>query len=387
VGMILHPAVLSFLVALAVSALMVRIAPRHGFVAVPGRRGGHRRRTPLLGGVGIVAGVYAGAAYGWLLDPGWGGSELRPSLVFLGCALAMAVVGLVDDRFELHTRGKLLAQFGPIAIFAAYLIGVSPAGTFSALDGILMVVFLVGIVNTMNFQDNMDGLLAGLSCLLSLALGTLLGFACFPWGGGALPYAGFLSVLLFILAGASLGFLWLNRPPASLFMGDTGSLFLGFVLGGAGVLAAFTCRMAHYGFLASFRDGPVPVGASMADPPLLGGASEPWIFLTLLFGVPVMDGGLVVVSRIRHRRVLTAGSTDHISHRLMALGFSTMATLRTLYLATLACAALAVAYVPAANPIIPLGALAVALPLLVKLYLAPVYEEEAVKAATATEEP
>jgi len=157
-----------------------------------------------------------------------------------------------------------------------------------------------------------------------------------------------------VLAAACGGFLIVNFKPARIFMGDTGSMFIGFVLSAMALAIAFGDRLA---------------GQAVEGSPL-----APYVFVILLFGLPICDGGLVTVARIANRRVLTAGAKDHLSHRLVALGLSERGAVVTLYGAAALFSGCALLYGATQSLFVPLAALIAVLPALVKLYGAPVYE-------------
>jgi UDP-GlcNAc:undecaprenyl-phosphate GlcNAc-1-phosphate transferase len=157
-----------------------------------------------------------------------------------------------------------------------------------------------------------------------------------------------------ILAAACGGFLIVNFKPARIFMGDAGSMFIGFTLSAMALAAAFIGK---------------PGGHSVNGSPLVA-----YIFVILLFGLPICDGGLVTVARIANRRVLTAGAKDHLSHRLVALGLSERGAVVTLYGAAALFAGCALLYGATQSLFVPLAALVAVLPGLVKLYRATVYE-------------
>jgi len=274
-----------FFAGLAVSAALVPvikwIALRTGVVAHPRNDRWHRTTVPLLGGVSIALATLAGT----LLM-----GQAAEVSVPLAAAMAVFVAGLVDDLLALKPATKLIIQ---IALSAAVVYSGYQLYWVESrlLDSLLTMVWLVGLTNAFNLLDNMDGLCAGTALIVAVMLiaGLLLGEA----RAVATPEILFLSVV----AGAVTGFLIYNFPPASIFMGDSGSLMLGFIL------ATLTLN----------NDG---VRGSRAD--LLSAISGP-VFVLLL---PIFDTTLVTVLRLLAGRSPAVGGRDHSSHRLVGLGLS-----------------------------------------------------------------
>ena len=267
----------SFLIALAAGFVVRRVAPRIGLVNAPGGRSARarraaRRRTGNLAGRGRR--VCPGASHACFLDArcrcagherrgeqfrrrnrafgGRPGSVALPrrhacrriatagrrSLGVLAAASAAMLLGLVDDFRGLDWRLRLAVQ---TALAALLVFGKGWQLTLfldaPLATGLLSVVWIVGLVNSFNMLDNMDGLSAGVATIAAVMLAGVLLLAPNPiTHGPQLFVAGFLLVL----AGALAGFLWHNRPPARLFMGDAGSYFVGFCLGVATLLATFS---------------------------------------------------------------------------------------------------------------------------------------------------
>lgn len=270
----------AFAVALATVLLVTpatrRMALAWGLVAVPRGDRWHRRSVALLGGVTLWLGVLAGhLTSGAMLD-------LTP-LVALAAGSVMFLVGLYDDVVPLKPSTKLTAQ---IAVgCAAVAAGIVREWTGSpVVDALLSIAWVVAIANAFNLIDNMDGLSASVAVVTATAL-------CF-----SLPATDSGVVRLSAaMAGACLGFLAYNFHPATVFMGDSGSLFIGTTLS---VLALGTG--ANVG---------THVAATIALP-------------ALIMLIPVFDVAFVTVARMLSARSATTGGRDHTSHRLVALGFS-----------------------------------------------------------------
>jgi UDP-GlcNAc:undecaprenyl-phosphate/decaprenyl-phosphate GlcNAc-1-phosphate transferase len=254
-----------------------RLALRLGLTDRPGPTKAHRRPTAYLGGVGIVLGtVGAATAVG-----AWTGWSWR-STVVLGAAVAVAGLGLADDITPLRPSTRLLVE--SVVASAVVVVGYRlPLTGSSWVDAALTVVCVVVLTNSFNLLDNMDAAAASVAVAGAGVLG-----ATALWHGAGPP-----AILLLGLAGSCLGFLVHNRPPARIFMGDAGSLFIGFLV--------------------------VSCTASVA--PRGGGPAA--AVLVLATFVAVVDTTLVVIARRRAGRSIFSGGTDHASHRLHRLGLPT----------------------------------------------------------------
>jgi UDP-GlcNAc:undecaprenyl-phosphate GlcNAc-1-phosphate transferase len=269
-----------YLIALAVSAVLTPlcrfIAQRSGYVAKPKEDRWHKRPTALFGGIAIAVttlGLGAFVAEGLRL---W---EL------LACGLGIAAFGLVDDILSLKASTKLIVQIALASALLSFGFRLPWTGSLVG-DSMLTLFWIVGITNSFNLLDNMDGLCAGTTLIAGLFL--LLGLYNQV---GLTPSGLYLAVLL----GATSGFLIYNVHPASIFMGDTGSLFLGLNL------AALTLLAGEYGA------GTSRFVSVMAGP-------------VLLLLIPIFDTTLVTVMRLLAGRRPSQGGRDHTSHRLVAIG-------------------------------------------------------------------
>ncbi|MEO7135650.1 MAG: glycosyl transferase [Vicinamibacterales bacterium] len=273
---------LSFAVSLAVVPLCRATAVRYGYVAKPREDRWHRRPVALLGGVGIGL---------TLLVMSLASNAATEVPVLVICSLLMFGVGLVDDVITLKPSTKLVAQ---IALASALLFFNYRLNWFESmtLDMACTLVWVVGLTNAFNLLDNMDGLCAGVALIAatSLALG-LLQAATVDVGAPAEVR------LLVILIGATGGFLVYNFHPASIFMGDSGSLLLGFTISAA--------------TLTTKAD-------NLARPDVISIVAAPVLVLL----IPIFDTTLVTMSRLLSGRSAAKGGRDHSSHRLVAIGLS-----------------------------------------------------------------
>ena len=289
---------------LVATPLARRLAWRLGVTAQPSANRFHSRPTPLLGGLAIYAAVIlvmAGAA---------GRTEIRELAGILGGASLVALLGAWDDRRPLSPYAKLAGEAVAAGVLIASGVQVSLLGQRlggslgTAADLALTLLWVVALTNAANLLDNMDGALAGVTLVAASAIALL------AQGCGQL----LVAPLAAALAGACLGFLAYNRSPASIFMGDAGSLFLGFVLAALGIKLRFP--------------GQSPAAS--------------WMVPVLALAIPLFDTLLVVLSRLRRGlNPLKHGGKDHLAHRLVAGGASPREAVQTLWLLGCAAAALA----------------------------------------------
>jgi UDP-GlcNAc:undecaprenyl-phosphate/decaprenyl-phosphate GlcNAc-1-phosphate transferase len=289
----------SCLLSLVLTPLARRLAFRWGQVAVPKDNRWHRKETALLGGVSIVAAMTAVWSLAAVLTD-WSVFG-RPYLVMILCSGGIFVLGLTDDLFTMDPQHKLAGQLviTAVLIFFGYRLGWTHSET---LNLFLSIVWIVGITNAFNLLDNMDGLASG----IALIAGGFLFIWLYPAQGGASAPA--LLVLAAYL-GAVSGFLVYNFNPASIFMGDAGSLFVGFVLACLTVAGA-PSQAGDRGLLHLLSIIAIPV---------------------LILFIPILDTGFVSLMRKLFRRPISQGGRDHSSHRLVAIGLSERKAVLVLY--------------------------------------------------------
>ena len=316
----------------ALGAVVRRSAPAIGAVVPPRPDRWHRAPTPTLGGIAIAAAT--AAAFGITVSF----ASLIGSTAWIAVLLAagaMFVVGILDDRLQLSPLAKLVASLAIGAFLVFALAGGEPEGSLPSSYTLIGTVWFAGVCHAFNLLDNMDGLAAGVALIAAGFLAWLLGDSL------GVP----LVIALAALAGALLGFLYWNRPPARLFMGDCGSLFIGGLLAGASLVPVFHTRVAFV---------------------------SPAVFVGLIFVVPLFDTAFVLVLRRLAGRKASKGGTDHVSHRLVSLGFSERSSVRIHYLLGIAggATAWALVSVSAVEPLLPLVAVFGVLVILVGIYLA-----------------
>ena len=269
---------------LTVTPLVRKAAIKLDIVDKPdAKRKIHFESIPYLGGISIYLGTVAGFLFVF-------GHVAQFNSLLIG-ASAVLLLGLVDDRFGMNPLVKLAGQIG--AAFLAVHSGMH-FHLFGnvVLDYGLGILWVVGITNAINLLDNMDGLSSGIVAISSFFL-----FLVSASNGQYLVSAVFLA-----LCGSCLGFLWYNFKPATIFMGDTGSLFIGYVLSVMAMKFRLPC-----GHLFEFL---VPVMA---------------------LGLPILDTTLVTWSRTAKGRKVYLGGKDHTSHRLVQKGLSHRRTVLCLY--------------------------------------------------------
>jgi len=312
----------AFLAALLCTPLVRRWAAAARFVDQPGGRKTHPRPVPLGGGVVIfwITLLPVGAAAVLALwasrhgAPPWLPHTLSRHLpglaarapqtaVFLAVAAALHLLGLIDDKRSLGPAVKLIVQLALATLLAtAADVRFSLFIPYPALATALSVVWIVVIINAFNFLDNMDGLAAGIALI---AAAIILAPAL---AAGQV----FVSALLTLLIGALAGFLVYNFPPASIFLGDAGSLLIGLLL----VTASVRTTYYHHDLPAA------PRYATLL--PLLA------------LAVPLYDFASVTLLRLLQGKSLFVGDQQHFSHRLVRRGMSTRHAVLTIYLATAA---------------------------------------------------
>ncbi len=311
----------AFLLSVAATLLVRAWARRVGFLDKPGGHKAHTRPVALGGGMAIFLSIWLPVVAGTLLavivgesPPPWLpevfrnhvegiASKLAMVLSLAGGALVLHIVGLLDDRRPMGAWPKFLVEI-VVALLIAWPMGVRLLEALPApLSIALTVLWIVAITNAFNFLDNMDGLSAGVGAIAAAV------FALAAMNAGQV----FVPVVAWITAGTLLGFLIFNFAPASIFMGDAGSLVVGYTL------AVLTILTTYY----SPEAGMLPLGVLV---PLV------------VLAVPLYDVISVVVRRVRVGQSPFVGDRRHFSHRLVSRGMRPSRAVLTIYLATAATA-------------------------------------------------
>lgn len=310
----------SFVLALLLTPLFKQLSFQWGFVDQPDQeRKIHTQPMPLLGGVAVFCAFAANVAFNYLivlplvsnmdlpfiempdvkmyLD---GAFSVWPKLlvIVVGGSL-MVALGLYDDKHELSARKKLVAQIVVASLVALAGMRVTVFIHNAVVSYILTVLWIVTITNAMNFLDNMDGLCAGVGLVCAALFGLVAG----------IQHQFFVCLLAVALSGALVGFLPHNFKPASIFLGDAGSHFVGYMLAVLPICVTF------------YRAG---------TPTLL-----PVLIPLLVLAVPLFDLVMVMWIRIRRRQPVYQGDVNHLSHRLVRLGLPQSWAVTLIYLITL----------------------------------------------------
>ena len=312
--------IISFLISFLVVPKLKRIAFKYDILDHPGHRKIHQNAKPYLGGVAIFLGFMIPIIIHFiilinlpdnLLPENLSKFLLRQqsylsrvlpklSAILIGGSL-MFTIGFIDDIKgpEFSPRYKFLLQLF-VAIFATFMgirISFMP---FEWMNIVISIFWIVGITNSFNLLDNMDGLssgVAGLSALIFLGITAIQGQF-------------FMAIILIVFIGSILGFLKYNYYPSTIFMGDAGSLFIGYILSTLTIIASYVTKES-----SSLLPALMPV---------------------IILSIPIYDTISVVAIRIKERRPIYVGDKRHLSHRLVDMGFSPRHAVNTIYLLTLA---------------------------------------------------
>ncbi len=298
---------IAFLIAFGGSVLLTplvrNVAVKYNYVATPRVDRWHQKTTGLFGGVSIYVSMMAA----WLISSAvffQFQNYIQPLLpVALGGA-AIFLLGLVDDISEINPQYKLIGQVVVASVLVIF--GFQFNWFESKTANLLISIFwIVGITNAFNLLDNMDGLSAGVACISGFFL--FLWLALMP---GAHVLAAPVQLILAAYIGSLLGFLFYNFNPASIFMGDAGSLFIGFLLASLTVIENPSNEQAV---------------------PLFNQLSVIAIPCLIMF-IPILDTAFVSFMRKLFSRSIFQGGRDHSSHRMVAIGFSERKAVIVLYL-------------------------------------------------------
>ncbi|MBU3981747.1 MAG: undecaprenyl/decaprenyl-phosphate alpha-N-acetylglucosaminyl 1-phosphate transferase, partial [Proteobacteria bacterium] len=291
---------LSFFLCLALTPVVRLIAIKKGWIAYPTKDRWHKKPTALLGGVAIYLGIaiplFFIADFSSILPYIIRTSDhtALPSIgavIWIGVTL-LFFLGLMDDFIHIKPHTKLVGQI-LVASMAAFLGFRLQWSSSLTVDTILTIFWIVGIINAFNLIDNMDGLCAGVGFIAASYLALLY--------TGILPEAALVSV---IIAGALAAFLFYNFNPASIFMGDCGSLFIGFTL-------SMLCLY--------YQEAGAANAMSIYAVPIM------------ILMVPILDTSMVTFIRILSGRKASVGGKDHTSHRLVIMGLSEKGAVLFLY--------------------------------------------------------
>lgn len=291
------------IVTFALTPLAARLARRVGAVAEVSDRSLHEKAMPSLGGLAILAGLLVASVI-FLPDS-------TESEGIIAGALVIALVGTLDDIFELPPLVKLVGQFlgAAVPVFSGVYVDHFTLPLVGAVDlggaaHALTMLGIVAVINVVNLTDGADGLAAGV-CFIGAATFAIIALSLERYSAG---------ILAACTAGASLGFLFHNFYPATIFMGDAGSNLLGYLLACIAI------------------QGVLKTAAAVA-----------LFFPLMILAVPILDTGFVVAKRIKYGKPIYTADRWHFHHRFVNIGFSQRRTVLYLYAWTLCLAALALA--------------------------------------------
>ena len=289
--------VISYVLVGLLTPVMRKIALAQGVLDRPNSaHKSHKNPVPYLGGVAIIIGVVV-VSYIALISKEFTWSNFWLATSVLGPAVVMGLVGLWDDLKSLNPLPRFIGQ-SIAGLFVAVVLIINnnvgnPTG-ITILDAVITILWIVGICNSINFFDNLDGGAAGTVAITAISL-TYLAITSDQY---------FIAALSIVVSGSTLGFLIWNRAPARIYMGDAGALFLGLLI------ATLTIRFkpSTDNSVTSF---PIPI---------------------LLLAIPILDTTVAVFSRLRRKVSPFQGGKDHLSHRLVRYGLSRKGSAITLWL-------------------------------------------------------
>lgn len=307
-------AAVAMMVAFATTPLVRRTARRFDIIAVPSDRKVHQEPTPQGGGVAILFGVLAafGVAltFPHLRELFSGSRELWG---IAGAAMLVTIIGVVDDHRDLRPTTKLAGQvvaggllvLGGVEVVYFWFPGLGTVALSPDLSALLTIGWTIAVINAVNLIDGLDGLAAG---VVTIASASLLVYAVSSTPLEATP----TELLMLVLAAACIGFLPYNFHPASIFMGDAGSMLLGLLLASGTVL-----------------------GFSRTDEPRfvdVAGFVVPVLLPVLVLAIPLVDAVFAVLRRVRGGRSVFHGDKEHLHHRLFEMAQSHRTAVGVIYL-------------------------------------------------------
>jgi len=304
----------SFVCALGATWLCKKIAIRFGIVDRPDDLvKTHKEPIAYLGGIGILVGLSVGVLAGILLlrDQQYFSTTLTLLMGILAGAWIACLIGLADDLFELTPLQKILGQI--LAAVFLVLVGIRPGLRFFAaqlnlqmphyletLLGIpIVIIFVLGASNSLNLLDGLDGLCAGVTAIITVAM-LLLAVHLTTWGASNVNDPARIIVCLGLVGGVC-GFLPFNRYPAKIFMGDAGSMLLGFVM--AALMLLFSEEIPRW-----------------------------WMASIVVFGLPILDTAVALVRRLLNKRPLFVSDRGHIYDQMIDRGIPLKKTVTISYL-------------------------------------------------------
>jgi UDP-GlcNAc:undecaprenyl-phosphate GlcNAc-1-phosphate transferase len=320
----------SLVIALLATYVVRASASHFGLIDLPNERKVHTTPTPRGGGLAVWCGVVGMFAIAqlmlWYATNSGSGESIIPEFAkrhlagasakagelwtLLAAGTVLMLLGLADDRRGLSWQIRLAVEFA-VAAACVWLVPnlrLTAFIPFPLVTEALSVLWIVVLINAFNMLDNMDGLSAGVAAIAAAILAAVMLMSPDPQTGQ--PQL-FKAGLLLVLVGALVGFLWHNRPPATIFMGDSGAYFIGFMIAAATLLASYT------GYNSPQRH------AILAP--------------ILVMAVPLYDMATVIAIRLKNGKSPFAADKNHFSHRLVDLGLTKPQAVLTIYLTTATC--------------------------------------------------
>ena len=280
---IIYMIVIPFLFVVSIIPFIKKVANHVGALDIPDKRKVHKTPMPRLGGLGI----YMGFLLGYIL---FGTMSTRMNAILIG-SFIIIVTGIVDDIKPVPAKWKFLFQIIAASVVAFYgkillqdLSAFDFYINFGKLSYPITIIFIVAIINCINLIDGLDGLAAGLSSIYFITIGIVI--------VGWKHTFGLDAIITFIMLGATLGFLWHNFNPAKIFMGDSGSMFLGYMIA---VIA-----------LLGFKN--VTLTTLLAP--------------ICLLAIPIMDTAFAILRRIVNKKPISEPDKQHLHHQLLSLNLS-----------------------------------------------------------------
>lgn len=282
-----------FVTVLIVTPFVIKFAFKIGAVDSPNKRKVHQKIMPRLGGLAIFIGVVTGYYFSDLQNAPLTGITIG--------ALIIIITGILDDKYQLKAKYKLLGQITAALIVAKTgllidLLNIPFVGEFDLTFPIafpLTVLWIIAITNAINLIDGLDGLAAGVSSIVIATIAIMAGI-----NGNVM-----ILTLSLVVLGSTVGFLFYNFHPAKIFMGDTGSLFLGYSIAIISLLGVYK-SVTLFSFV-------VPL---------------------IILGVPVFDTTFAIIRRLVNKKPISAPDKGHLHHRLLSIGLTHRKTVITIYL-------------------------------------------------------
>ena len=281
--------IMAWLFVYGLTPFIIRMAGALNFVDKPEARKMHLKSVPLLGGLSVALGFVLLCIYDVLISPGRYFD--KPMLGYLAGTVLIVIIGMVDDRRGMQPMVKMLGQFAVSMIFilsnfTVVELSLMFGSIYISLP--LMVLWMVGLMNALNFLDNMDGIISGMAGILGLGF---FAFSLINTTQANLEGMALMGLISLSFAGSSFGFLPYNFNPARVFLGDAGSMFIGYFLSSMGILMA-----QHAG--NRYNDKMF------------------YLLPVLLLSYAIFDISLVSYTRRRDGRHVMQGGKDHSTHRI-----------------------------------------------------------------------